>query len=219
MWDRREKPVVRLAFTILSLAAMSQAGCTAGYTSGYTKVDGKWCYVHANAAVGREVREIEADSDTFEVLSDREYAKDKNHVFRYGRPLKGIDGASYRLLSSSHWAVDRNGVYYEDHRVPGADPITFEAIGRTYGRDRSAVYCGTLKMDGVDPKKFKELSASQEGMETTSFAYSADDLTKRFGDAFKDAPCDRDNPAVWSEGTGTDGVSTYSGPVRSLAVK
>ena len=33
-----------------------------------------------NEAVSREVRQIEADVSTFEVLKDREYAKDKHHA-------------------------------------------------------------------------------------------------------------------------------------------
>jgi hypothetical protein len=131
--------------------------------------------------------------------------------------IGGNRGSTYRLLSNTRWAIDKTGVYYKDQKVPNADPETFEALGRTYGRDRTTVFCGTLKMDVAEPKRFKETS-SQDGMEGTSYAYGADDLVKKLGEDFRDAPFDRDHPAVWTDGTGTDGVFNYAGPSRTSPV-
>jgi len=205
---------MRLSLLLWLSLAVTQLGCS----SGYTKIDGKWCYVIINEAVGREVRRIDADDSTFEVLADPEYARDKNHAYRYGRPLKDIDGSSYRLLSDSRWAVDRNGAYYQDHKIPGADTSSFEALGRTYGRDRSAVFCGTLRMDVEEPARFKETSV-RGGMETTSYFYSHEDLAKSYGENFKDIPVTKDHPMVHNDGSGTDGVWDYVGPVRSGRVR
>lgn len=204
----------RLMFIGIILLA-AQVGCS----TGYTKMDGKWCYVVINESVGREVREMNADESTFEVLADPEYARDKNHAYRFGRVLEDIDGSSYHLLSDTRYAADRNGVYYKDHKIPGADPKTFEIIGHPYSRDQENVYCGNLEMNVAQPENFKQTVGEPGTMEITSFYYSSEDLARNFGDSFKDAAVDNDNPAVISPGRGTDGTWIYDGPKRTRRVK
>lgn len=188
----------------------AQIGCT----TGYTEIDGEWCYVRINEAVGREVRELHADEATFEVLADPEYARDKNHVWRHGLMLDGMDGGSYHLLSDTRYAVDRNGVYYKDYMIPGADPKTFEIIGHPYSRDRESVYCGNLEMNVARPETFKRTAGNPGSVQSTSYYWSRENLARRFGDKFKNAPVGNDTPIVISPGHGTDGVWTYNGPER-----
>lgn len=64
-----------LAFLFLLLC-----GCQAGYL----KENGNWVYVTYDEAVGRRVVNLNADNDTFSILKNKKYAKDKNVVFYEG---------------------------------------------------------------------------------------------------------------------------------------
>lgn len=199
--------------------------CSVGCDTGYTKSDGKWTYVVVNGAVGREVLEIDADVETFEVLSDPEYAKDKDRVFRCGRVLEGADGATYRRLGEHGFAIDAKHAYYRDSIIAGADVDSFRLLTFPYARDDTHVYCGSLRMVVESVENFKVLS--QGDTYRTSYFHSTEDLTRHFGEEYaqhevKWDPQERDYRYVITSsfsGTATDGVWRYEGPKRTQPEK
>src|SRR5687767_959255 len=113
-----------MARLLLLTAVLLSVGCS----TGYTKSNGKWTYIVINQAVGREVREIDADVATFKVHPNPAYASDKNHVYKSGFVLEGFDGATYRQFPNSDFAIDANGVYWHDAIVLGADRDSFRVL-------------------------------------------------------------------------------------------
>lgn len=210
---RPQAAVRRTARAAIASVLLLLAGCS----TGYTKVDGQWSYI-AMRSFDREVRKMDVDEATFEVLADPDYARDKNHVFRYGFVLEGFDGASYRMLEDTSYAVDARHVYFRDSVIVGADIATFRVIGFPYSRDAMHVFCGALRMNVEDPGSFKVLSADRG---RTSYCYSTDDLVRRFGDEFADVEVLYDPDAkdmkfcvALSPGSATDGIWFYAGPKR-----
>lgn len=213
-------------FRILALGfGVSAVGCS----SGYTESGGTWSYIALNGN-GREVRKIDADVATFQVLSDPAYAKDKNHVYKYGNTLEGFDGATFEFLTGNDYSRDAHHVYYRDSIVLDADATTFRVLGFPYGRDANHIYCGSLRMNVENPDEFKVIESHETGTFNTGetdYFYSTKDLVRSFGPEFADhtvkyddtAPDMRYRIASSFSGHATDGVWLYEGPKRSRRVQ
>jgi len=77
-----------ISFTFLLAATVLLVSGCGGCSTGYQQVDGKWAYVTINTGAGRSVNYIEgADQETFEVLAEDIYAKDKNRVYYWSNPI------------------------------------------------------------------------------------------------------------------------------------
>lgn len=81
--------------------------------------------------------------------------------------IYGADVASFQVINFddkntdgiTDFAKDKNAVYYRNHKIRGADPDTFRAIGDHYGADSDNVYYGygssrPIIVVGADPKTF-----------------------------------------------------------------
>ena len=54
---------------------------------------------------------------------------------------------------------DNISVYYEDKKIPGSDPETFEILGENgYSKDKNNVYFENHIIDGADIKTFRALA-------------------------------------------------------------
>lgn len=205
---------------LLIPAILLLAGC--GRT-GYFKSDGDWHYGF-RAGSGYETRSLNADLETFRILGNSGYACDRNHVYKYGIVLNGMDGASYELLEGNNYARDRNYIYYRDSIVLNADRNSFRVLEFPYSRDDKNIYCGSLRMNVDNPDDFKVLESKDTG---TSFFYSTHDLVERLGDEFADHLVLYDaeeknmrfRVASSKSGTATDGVWLYAGPRRVHRVR
>lgn len=206
------------------IAATLLALTTTGCNTGYTKIDGEWTYIVINEAVGREVRKINADNGTFHILDDPDYAADKNHVYKYGVVLDGMDGSTFEFYGGNNYARDSKHIYYRDSVVLDADLATFRVLDFPYARDAHNVYCGSLRMNVDDPNQFKVLKSEDTG---TTYFYSTEDLVRRLGDEFEDHEVLYDPKvkdmryciASSESGVATDGVWVFEGPKRKTRVR
>lgn len=126
-----------------------------GCNTGYRKVDGKWSYVTWDEGHGSRANPLEADDKTFEVLDNKEYAKDKNNVYYKGRPIVGADAGTFVLLKAGRYAKDKNHVYLLDTIVVNADPNSFAELEYPYAKDKKSIYCGTLPMNVAHIEEFE----------------------------------------------------------------
>ena len=126
---------------------------------GFEKVDGKWAYVSYDEAVGKRVRYIEADDATFTILRNKQYAKDKDHVFLKTNIIAHADPATFYLIGKGY-AADNTNVYLDSYTMIGADPKTFKRLSFPYSRDAGKVFCGTLPLDIDDIESFKVTKSS-----------------------------------------------------------
>lgn len=114
------------------------------YSEDYAYENGCWNYITFDAGAGRRVRpmEGEVDAESFKEMKYAEFARDKNHV------------------------------YYRARQIPGADPETFERIGKEnhwmYMRDKSHVY---LCVGGI---AYPLVGADAESFQILEQPYSKD---------------------------------------------
>jgi len=100
-----------------------------------------------------------ADEETFKVLNNREYAKDKNNAYYEGRIIAGADGGTFDLLKGGPYAKDKNHVYLLDTIVINADPNSFTRIEYPYAKDKKGIYCGTLPMNVDNIEEFEVIQS------------------------------------------------------------
>jgi hypothetical protein len=116
---------------------------------------------------GRWLRD--ADRATFEVLKDggSGYARDRSGLFLLDRRVfEGADVASFAVIEDSEYARDAQHVYRQPRSrddagrvIEGADPATFEPLGRSYARDAAHVFydgdSGVYVIEGADAASFE----------------------------------------------------------------
>lgn len=149
--------ILRVYRSRLVLSLFCVALIFSGCNTGYRKVDGKWSYVTWDEGNGHRTRPLGVDNATFEVLDNREYAKDKNNVYYQGSPIFGADAGSFVLLKGGPYAYakDKNHVFLIDTIVVNADPSSFTTIKYPYARDNKGIYCGTLPMNVKNIAEFE----------------------------------------------------------------
>ena len=197
---------MRLQFAV-TLVGLLALGCG---TTGYTKVDGAWAYVTWDEGNGRKVHDLAADNDSFVVIDQKYYAKDKQRVFYEGQVIAGADPASFQVINRDHFAKDKQHVYLMKHRIAGADPASFQVIRGPYSRDASRVYCGTVPMETASVEAFELLQC--DGMWMTCFDKGS--FLFDYGESFSKLEISSQQPVVVGSGWGRDGKYYYHGPGR-----
>lgn len=110
----------------------------------------------------------DADPETFEVIykagkyeiGKKDYAKDKNNVYRGEGIIKGADPRTFEFLGS-YYSKDKYNVFYISKRIEGADPETFEYLPldaptpQKYFKDKNNVYYRGEIIKEADPKTFE----------------------------------------------------------------
>lgn len=111
--------------------------------------------------VNREMKKLQnADSNTFEEVSKKEYYRDKNGVYYYDEyegtmtKLKGADPKTFEGISYT-LGKDKNAIYKKENRLSGIDPATFEEIDAAFTKDKNNIYYEDVPMKGIDPKTFE----------------------------------------------------------------
>lgn len=109
---------------------------------------------------GSQIKLMEGvDGATFELLKLR-FAKDKNNVYRRGRPVKGVDPDSLVILSSNYFKDKRN-VWHGSKIVSGANPLTFRVLDKYHAVDDKIVwYMGKVFDKNADPATFEVIYKS-----------------------------------------------------------
>ncbi len=170
---------------------------------GYSKINGKWVWVAGNAAVGRYEVDPNADTKSFVVLEDPQYAKDSSHVFFKGGLIRNADPTSFVVLpvvvgqSRRLFAKDRYHVFLNGFEIFGAAPDSYEVIKPPFGRDKRQVYCGTIPVLEADPATF-QLTRTTSRWTTTS---NKEFFIEFHGSAFNIFDISETHPAITSGGT------------------
>ena len=142
--------------------------------TGYQKEHGTWVWVTNDENYGRRSTPLApVDNASFKVLSNKKYARDKDHVFFSGKIIAGADPSSIDVLGSNGYAKDKDCVYLDGHKVLRANPVQFEVLEFPYARDAEHVFCGTLPvyLDASEVPSFKVTNEDKlmAGMRSTIF--------------------------------------------------
>jgi hypothetical protein len=173
--------------------------------SPYKRIDGEWCYVTWNEAVGRRVTNLAADSATFHVLRGGRYAKDSARVFFDGQPIPNCHAPSFDVLpKSTTYGKDAHRVFVFKYEIVGADSGSFALIEEPYGQDTDTVYCGNVPMPDVRRGAFEVMGGSP----SWSMTFDRDLIQFKYGNAFDDVAL----PVVAGRSWARDGTSYYYGP-------
>jgi hypothetical protein len=133
---------MRLLYRFLFLALPVLISCSPGYQ----KENDNWAWVSYDEAVGKRVSKIDSvDSESFTVLPDKDYAKDKNHVYWTGAIIIGADPDSFEAIANGY-SKDRHNVFLDYDKVVFANPKTFELLKFPYAKDDSHIFCGTIPL-------------------------------------------------------------------------
>ena len=198
---------IAVLFSGAFIALLACTGCER-IGSGYQKSSGHWSYV-AMTGNGPKATNLGADSESFVVFAPHGYAKDKQTVWYSGQRIRDADAASFGALPEQSFGRDHSHVFIRGYVIPGADPDTFAVIRGPYGRDKSSLFCGNVKMDVPNIHLF-EVITSELWRET----YDKKHFVLEYGEEFADFEVSRENPAILAEAWGRDGSNYYYGPAR-----
>lgn len=115
--------------------------------NGYEKIDDKWYYVTINEGSGITKEKLIVDKNTFEILENSDYAKDKDSVYFKGSIIEGAHSNSFKTIGNSTYSLDKNNVYIFWYLIPDADVNTFEILEFPYAKDKRRLYCGNLSIN------------------------------------------------------------------------
>lgn len=124
-----------------------------GCSKGYKQIDGKWAYVSYDEAVGKRVKFLGVDNETFTILKDKEFATDKNNVYLVGEIIENAESKSFHVLDNGY-STDKDNVFLDDATLINADPKTFKILDFPYSKDINSIYCGTLPMPTSNIESF-----------------------------------------------------------------
>ena len=131
------------AYLVLAIFLFLLISCN----SGYNKQDGKWVWVSYDEAAGKRVSKIDHhDFESFEILDNKNYARDKKSVFYIGRKIKNADPQSFEVLNNGY-SKDYNNVFLDAETIVFADSDSFKLLEFPYSKDRKNIFCGTLPLE------------------------------------------------------------------------
>ena len=140
---------MKTKFPILILILLT--GCQS-----YKIENGKWSFVQWNEGVGRMVLVVDsADQNSFTPIN-RDYAKDRYHVFIWNRVIEGADPITFVYLGNDY-SKDNQRVFFQAKEIKSADPNTFQIIEYGWSKDKNDAYAGIKPLKVVDLSSFKIL--------------------------------------------------------------
>jgi hypothetical protein len=150
---------------VLIFLLLFLSGC-----GGYLYENKNWVYVTYDEAVGRRVEKLNVDKDTFVILKNKSYAKDKNKVLFEGRVIEDANPNTFQVINNDGYSKDANYVFVDLEKVVNGNPQTFICLDFPYSKDEKTVYCGTLPMFVKNINEFK-VTKRGEGKHTTLTSY------------------------------------------------
>ncbi len=128
---------------------------------GYQKEDGKWVWISYDEAVGKRVSQVDKhDYETFEVLNNENYAKDKNSVFHIRSKIEKADPNTFEIIEKGY-SKDKNYVFLDSEIVINANPQTFQLLEFPYSKDDAHIFCGTVPLN-LKNEEIEEFQVTNE---------------------------------------------------------
>lgn len=117
--------------------------------TGYVKNNGDWFWATYDESHGKRYHWIEGiDQKSFKVLSNINFAIDKEHAYFQGKLIDKANPSHFQPLTDNTYGYAKDGdhVFFDNAIIINADPLSFEVLDFPYSRDKNDVYCGTLPM-------------------------------------------------------------------------
>lgn len=95
-----------------------------------------------------------ADPNTFEILSNEDYGKDKNVVYYQGVSIPGADAQSFEFITDLY-SKDKHRAYYSGDSIEGSSSKGFRVIDSYYSSDYKDIFHTTNPLHVCNIKNFK----------------------------------------------------------------
>ena len=95
-----------------------------------------------------------ADPNSFEVLKNKFYGKDKNLVFFRGDKIPGADASSF-ISVDDLYAKDKSRGYYNGSPIESSHGASFTVIDNDYSTDGIDIFYGSIPLRVCSKKNFK----------------------------------------------------------------
>jgi len=157
---------MRINLIILVICITFCSSCT---SSKYTLINDQYTWTTKDLS-GNYVRTLELhDIDSFEILNNSNYARDKKYVFFKGMKIESANPESFKVINNSGYSKDQENVFLNTDIIVLANPRTFKMIKTPYSRDENNVFCGNipLAMDDKEVGEFKVTKSSSARVETS----------------------------------------------------
>ncbi|MEL7534922.1 MAG: DKNYY domain-containing protein [Bacteroidota bacterium] len=150
--------VLKIIGIVVLLLVILIAGLGIYLRAGYKLENGEWAWVSYDEAAGKRIRKLaEVDQESFEILKDKRYGKDKAKVFFLGRPIEDANPQTFELLSKEGYARDDQYVFLDRIKLVQAHPQSFKTLRFPYAEDQERIYCGTIPLNlrGEELEEFR----------------------------------------------------------------
>ncbi len=169
--------------TLFLVLCILLSGCSSNKL-GYVYENGTWNYARLTKfAFGkRYLTPLDVDKDSFNVMEDKDFARDKEHVYYRAAVVENAVPDSFKVISTDspyyRYAIDGEHVFlFTDdgdgiYQLHNADSDSFEAIRWPYSKDKNDAYCGSLPLFVDDITTFSVTEGSKSvarGIKSTVF--------------------------------------------------
>jgi len=115
---------------------------------------------------------LDRDAQTYVILDDGYYQKDKNGVYNGDSKLVGADPNSFVTFKfkGNYYAKDKNNVYFAGRKIEGADAQTFVFVKQNFARDANNYYINDKIAKDVDTPTFSFMIGNY-GKDKNSYFY------------------------------------------------
>lgn len=94
------------------------------------------------------------------MMINKDYAKDKKHVYRLGSIIEGANPLTFKTLTEYYSRDDKN-IYLMNFKIPQADVRSFKILNKRFtAKDNHHVYYKGTIIRGADPDTFIALNDS-----------------------------------------------------------
>lgn len=104
---------------------------------------------------------INVDRESFDGLKSQTYAKDKNHVYLFGKIIPSANPETYELLTSKGFLFikDDKHLYFRNNAViHDGDLATIQVFDEHFSRDKNALYFSGYRVPKINPDTFEAIS-------------------------------------------------------------
>ncbi|MDP2561887.1 DKNYY domain-containing protein [Psychrobium sp. 1_MG-2023] len=108
--------------------------------------------------------------DSFRVLGDEQFSKDKHCVFYNGIKIEGADAKSFRTKSRSY-AYDKNNAYYKSEKITGINHKQLKVLRLDYARDKQHVFYQGKLINNANVKDFRVIPLNSDFAKDNVHAY------------------------------------------------
>lgn len=117
-------------------------------------------YIYSIAAGRPSIDNEKMDPNSFQLLDNPYYSKDKKHVYRLGSIIEGANPLTFKTLTEYYSRDDKN-IYLMNFKIPQADAENFKILNKRFTtKDNHHVYYKGTIIRGADPDTFIALNDS-----------------------------------------------------------